>query len=538
MGQVITTQFQQACDEDNVEACRNLLLTNEGRELFKYEFENSRTLLMVAVRSGATKIVRMLFTDFRDRTVSMIDHVDWAKYTALHWACWIDHVEIVKILIENGANDQMVNEEGKRAIDMCNYGKKTGETFDYLNSMKPSFLEFMKKALQPTKYNHSSYKPGEKNEDYTMKDLDDGFVEIEKLDYSEISSTDIGKKNPQQGVALSSFGTQQHPMFSTLTKQQMFRNITQSFRGGESLVNQQQDSEFHPLENLSSRLRCTSLDSIELGNFVGKGGEGRVYSGRWKKSQVAIKVISHPYMTRTLANHLDLIMNISNSYCIPHHAYAYDSENSKLYIVMEKMDCSLWEFLIENKKHLSVREKVEILLCISKGMFYLHDMKPPILHLDLKLENILMNIGQNGKPSHVKLTDFGLAQFKTTDLLVLDCPLGTLRAISPEILRSGECSEKCDVYSFGILMYELLFSKVAYVEEEDTNDGNEMILMAVANQNKRPTIPLVRDLYCDNEQELSIFDKLLRLMQDCWAGSASERPNFDNIISTLEKLLL
>lgn len=316
----------------------------------------------------------------------------------------------------------------------------------------------MKKTLQPMKYNHSSYKPGKKNQDYTMKDNEDGFVlsilfhplqhfvifechtrfvEIEKVD----SATEQFHQQQEQQPVMPS-------IYTTLTKQQMFQNITKSFRGEESFATDQ-PQEFQPLDNLSSRLRCTSLDCIELGNFVGKGGEGRVYSGRWKKSQVAIKVISHPYMTKTLANHLDLIMNISNSYCIPHHAYTYDSDNSKLYIIMEKMDCSLWEFIIENKKRLSVKEKIEIFLCISKGMFYLHDMKPPILHLDLKLENILMNVGQNGKPSHVKLTDFGLAQFKTTDLLVLDSPLGTLRAISPEILRNGECSEKCDVYSFG-----------------------------------------------------------------------------------------
>lgn len=42
MGQQAATQFKQACDEDNVEACRNLLMSNEGNQLFKYEFENVR----------------------------------------------------------------------------------------------------------------------------------------------------------------------------------------------------------------------------------------------------------------------------------------------------------------------------------------------------------------------------------------------------------------------------------------------------------------------------------------------------------------
>lgn len=231
-----------------------------------------------------------------------------------------------------------------------------------------------------------------------------------------------------------------------IDKEKFVKNITTTLRGNNT---NEVEITLDKIENLPFKNKLTTLDTITTNGFLGKGGEGKVYNGRWKKVlPVAVKVINHPYITQSLLHHLDLIMNITYVYCISHYAVAYDTTSCNLYILMEKMDCSLWDLVIREKKVISLPEKVKILSQISIGMYYLHSLQPPILHLDLKLENILCNIGKDQNPTDIKLCDFGLSQFKT-ESMVFDSHFGTLRAICPEMMRREECSEKSDVYSFG-----------------------------------------------------------------------------------------
>lgn len=86
------------------------------------------------------------------------------------------------------------------------------------------------------------------------------------------------------------------------------------------------------------------------------------------------------------------------------------------------------------------------------GMWYLHSFRPPIIHRDLKTPNLLVD-----KDWTIKVCDFGLSRSKkNTYLSAKEGAAGTPEWMAPEVLRNEPSNEKCDVYSFGVIMYELV----------------------------------------------------------------------------------
>jgi serine/threonine protein kinase len=109
--------------------------------------------------------------------------------------------------------------------------------------------------------------------------------------------------------------------------------------------------------------------------------------------------------------------------------------------------------LISNSKvRMSWANVITVLRGTTVGMDYLHSMDPPFLHRDLKSQNLLI-----GDHWLVKICDFGMARVKS--LGVTMTKLGTLQWVAPEVLRDERYSEKADIYSFAILIWELIARK-------------------------------------------------------------------------------
>jgi len=149
---------------------------------------------------------------------------------------------------------------------------------------------------------------------------------------------------------------------------------------------------------------------------------------------------------------------------------------------------------------------------IAQGVAYLHSLRPPIVHRDLKSANILV-----GKNYQVKVSDFGIANVLEKDRKM--SVVGTVPWTAPELLRGTPYTEKVDVYSFAIILWELLERKFPY---EDLLYFD--IIHRVTNQQMRPKIPP----QCPNN--------FRSLMQECWMDDPNQRPAFDEIVFKFDSM--
>ncbi|XP_010222738.1 PREDICTED: receptor-interacting serine/threonine-protein kinase 4 [Tinamus guttatus] len=193
-------------------------------------------------------------------------------------------------------------------------------------------------------------------------------------------------------------------------------------------------------------------------------------------------------------------------------------------LVMEYMETGSLEKLLASDP-LPWELRFRIIHETAVGMNFLHCMSPPLLHLDLKPANILLDAHY-----HVKISDFGLAKcngLSHSHDLSMDGLCGTIAYLPPErIKEKNRCFDtKHDVYSFSIVIWGVLTQKKPFAEE-----NNILHIMVKVVKGHRPELPAVsksRPHSCNN---------LIKLMQKCWQDDPGERPTFQEITSETEAL--
>lgn len=158
-------------------------------------------------------------------------------------------------------------------------------------------------------------------------------------------------------------------------------------------------------------------------------------------------------------------------------------------------------------------------LDVSNAMNYLHTLG--ITHGDLKADNVLLKSASTDRRGFFcKVSDFGLSRYVGKDDYLQTFTYGTLSHMPPELLKNGTFSTAVDVYSFGILLWELLASTRPY---DGRSHGD--ILMMVINDSRRPEITDVYPkMYAD-------------LIRDCWHQDPEHRPRFSEVVDRLKRML-
>ena len=181
-------------------------------------------------------------------------------------------------------------------------------------------------------------------------------------------------------------------------------------------------------------------------------------------------------------------------------------------LIMEFMEYgSLYDILHNETMPIDGELVLPILRDISRGMRFLHAAEPPVIHGDLKAQNILVDT-----KFRAKVSDFGLSQKKNIG------GTGTPYWMAPELLR-GETTNTMasDVYSFGIILYEVYSRREPYEGESSTE---VLRLVADTTVNKRPPIPK------------SCPAQVQSLMTDCLVAHAEQRPSFGEVDERLKRV--
>ncbi|CAN4083699.1 unnamed protein product [Withania somnifera] len=205
---------------------------------------------------------------------------------------------------------------------------------------------------------------------------------------------------------------------------------------------------------------------------LGEGGYGSVYKGKLRSGRdVAVKILNKPKAGgQDFMNEVATIGRIHHVNVVVLVGYCVEGKKCALvYDFMPKGSLDKYITSQEGSPRLSWQRKYDIVLGVARGIEYLHrgcDVR--ILHFDIKPHNILLD--ENFIP---KISDFGLAKLYPTDnsIVTLTAARGTIGYVAPELIsRSiGAISYKADVYSFGMLLMEMLDLKRNVVANEETS---------------------------------------------------------------------
>lgn len=221
----------------------------------------------------------------------------------------------------------------------------------------------------------------------------------------------------------------------------------------------------------------------EILEEVGKGGMAYVYKARchFLNRLVAIKVLKeelsddkefvHRFNTEAQA-----AARISN----PHVVSIYDVgfENGLYYIVMEYVDGITLKEYIAEKGVLPWKKAAEFAAQICEGLSAAH--KKSVIHRDIKPQNIIMTQGEV-----LKVTDFGIARATSqATTTTSNSTIGTVHYLSPEQARGGYTNERTDIYSLGVVLYEMLTGRLPF-------DDNTAIAIAIKHIQEKPVLPRI-----------------------------------------------
>lgn len=284
---------------------------------------------------------------------------------------------------------------------------------------------------------------------------------------------------------------------------------------------QESDPEKQLEHLLASGVQNIRWDELSIIRPIGSGNFGDIYLGVYRRTEVAIKKLrmdARGTQAKLLADlmqeclifsklrhpNLTLFIGICTHPATPA-------------IVTEYMrGGSLWDIIHPRHSNSGVvsiawEKRIKIMKDVAKGVAFLHGCTPPIIHRDLKSHNVLLDEHWN-----CKLCDFGLARLKSLNSDM--SRVGTPQWMAPEVLREEKYTEKADVYSFGVLVWELVTLRAPFQDVSPLR-----VIFLVAHRNERLPIPD------------SCPAPIKELITMCWKPS-EQRPTFVEIVEYLDRL--
>lgn len=264
------------------------------------------------------------------------------------------------------------------------------------------------------------------------------------------------------------------------------------------------------------------INEIDILRLLGSGGFGSVYEAKYKNVTVALKRLHTNTKNKKAAmqsfraetrpevlslNHRNIVKTLGVS--------SASSLDDKPCFIMEFVSTkTLQHLLYDQDEVFDESRRIELADQISKGMVFIH--QHGIVHLDLKPVNILMTTD-----GLCKIADFGCCQY------IEDSPntpsrsylTGTFAYRAPELLKGEDPTYKADVYSFGILLWQLLSREIPYKLQ-----NHQVVIFRVVSCNLRPPIP----------KGVEIDNRYIDLMTSAWSGNPENRPTMRDVVDTLE----
>eukprot|EP01104_Vermistella_antarctica_P020132 TRINITY_DN840_c0_g1_i1.p1 TRINITY_DN840_c0_g1~~TRINITY_DN840_c0_g1_i1.p1 ORF type:complete len:1486 (-),score=419.48 TRINITY_DN840_c0_g1_i1:95-4552(-) len=331
---------------------------------------------------------------------------------------------------------------------------------------------------------------------------------------------------------------------------------------------------------------CISLyDDLELGKEIGRGSFGTIFLATWRDEEVAVKRLdvdvggggeeADPFAggDETLVEmFIDFQQEVRMMMMLVHPNIVELKSIilQPLCMVMECIPCGNLKQLLEKVKEKNGGQgcalpwpmRLRIALDVAKGMEKMHSFRPPVMHRDLRSPNVLLSSLDVSAPIVAKIADFGLARMSSTLLTRADLNPCWL---APEIMKGEEHSSKSDVYSYGIILWEVLTCDFPFREYEG-KFRNHFEFQNLVKEGLRPSFPsgnvpdadsdtpATKAMTADGEttdmrgsaglaggdpsgqNNPAMFEAYAELIKECWDGDPDMRPAFDEIVVRAEAM--
>ncbi|KAJ4841106.1 hypothetical protein Tsubulata_003737 [Turnera subulata] len=259
-------------------------------------------------------------------------------------------------------------------------------------------------------------------------------------------------------------------------------------------------------------------ENLVLGERIGLGSYGEVYHADWNGTEVAVKKFLDQDFSGAALDEFRREVRIMRRLRHPNVVLFMGAVTRppNLSIITEFLPRgSLYRIIHRPQCQIDEKRRIKMALDVARGMNCLHTSTPTIVHRDLKSPNLLVDRNWN-----VKVGDFGLSRLKHNTFLSSKSTAGTVPEwMAPEVLRNEPSNEKCDVYSFGVILWELATLRLPW------SGMNPMqVVGAVGFQNRRLEIPKEVD------------PSVARIILECWQTEPNLRPSFAQLTVALQRL--
>ncbi|XP_043283929.1 uncharacterized protein [Venturia canescens] len=266
------------------------------------------------------------------------------------------------------------------------------------------------------------------------------------------------------------------------------------------------------------------FEELQLEEVIGVGGFGKVYRGFWQKHEVAVKAARQDpdeepsVILENVRQEAKLFWLLKHENIVQLEGVCLKMPN--MCLVMEYARGGSLNRVLSGRK---IRPDVLVdwAIQIARGMDYLHNKAPiSLIHRDLKSSNVLLSEpieNDDLQYKTLKITDFGLARevYKTTRMSAA----GTYAWMAPEVIKNSTFSKASDVWSYGVLLWELLTGETPY-------KGIDALAVAYGVAVNKLTLPIPTT--CPQPWRC--------LMEACWSSDSHGRPGFAEILVALDEV--
>jgi serine/threonine protein kinase len=281
-------------------------------------------------------------------------------------------------------------------------------------------------------------------------------------------------------------------------------------------------------------------------SFLGKGSHGSVYKAVLDDGKLVAAVkktkLLHPSTTTSFQRHrnnnnnctspseneIEILSRVQHPRLVNLVGFCADSNDTKLLVVEYMPNGSLYDLLHSpSRSPPGWIRRVRFAVQIAKAVQALHSANPPVIHRDIKSSNVLIDENRNAR-----LGDFGLALRGHVEDVRIKCtpPAGTLGYLDPGYLAPGDLSAKSDVFSFGILLLEIISGRHAI----DVNYSPPSVVDWAVPLIKHGEFAEICDRRIGSPADPSVIRQLAVLAARCVRSSATKRPAMSEVVESLK----